>query len=46
MTELQQFIYNQVIEAQKRFKKEALARVLTEIIYDRIEKDFINNKEL
>lgn len=38
MNELEEFIYNQIIEAQKKFKKEALARVLTEIISDKINK--------
>lgn len=32
MTEQEEFIYNTIIQAQKRFKKDWLARVVTEII--------------
>lgn len=40
LTKEQEFIYNQVIEANKIFKWERLARVLTEIFFESFNLEF------
>lgn len=43
MTLEEQFIYVQIIEANKKFKWERLARVLTEILTETFDLKFKNN---
>jgi hypothetical protein len=42
MTEEEKFIYDNIVKASKRFKNEALARVITSIISENIDIKFKN----